>query len=513
MGASAQLAGGQSQTDDFISSFPNTFSSIDYQVNASLGAGWDLNATYSRATSKVEVIEQSTSGTRLKFTVAVTAIANAPDLKLGSASASARFSIIVTTQKRTYFTWTESLNGDYPAYVLLRDGIGGSLVSIDNSLKSTWLEAGRQYEFYFSVSSLLNTPVSIPTTTFTLDEAGPPPPPPPPPALALPESGAILYHGVPQAGYIYDAQTSYGIAIGDWWSSGLSGQPWTGSSSYRPYGIGSNGVWTNLVPDHDMHVSAALVRSPAELSDFAAQIRSTLPTAPVSWLDSNLYSGPVVFAFSADAVHDLQEPLELAQGLLANEASAGFSDTNACLVAANYGASGSWQTSNISQGFMLAIGAGEPLEVSYVAPPKYPGNVVASFELPTSGESVILERGTHYFGVLASYSFFPPIATDPIMFPHNPFRGGDDVFVISVKTLRSSVPNGPPPRLTKMGLLPSGFTLEWSDKDNRSVHVQRRASWSSGTWQTIGSHVKTKTFTDTNTPSGSAFYRLLIPAQ
>lgn len=41
------------------------------------------------------------------------------------------------------------------------------------------------------------------------------------------------------------------------------------------------------------------------------------------------------------------------------------------------------------------------------------------------------------------------------------------------------------------------------------MRVQRRASWQIGQWETVASGVTSANYTDTNTPSKQAFYRVL----
>lgn len=464
MAASAQLTG-TTTTNQFLTAFPSSFCNVDYTVAAAAGT----NAS-AEASAAVGILEQNASGTLLKFNVALRAVANTPDPKLASASASVYFSILIHTQKRTYLTWTGIVNGNYPAYVEVRAGTRGPLVSLDNNLKSAWLEAGKTYEFYFSASSLLNSPVSLPLMTFTLDEA-PPPPATPPPPLPLPSNGVIIYYGLPDSGYYLNPWGSYpyGIAVGDWWNAGLSGQPWTGGAYYRPQNI----YLTPPRPDHDFGFGVPFVGE---------------------W--------PIVMCSVSGGA---------TTPVTAQESLAVFEGINSCAVSATYGASGQYQVSNTSQGFMLAIAAGEPIEVSYIKAPVYPDNIVGSFELPSSGDAVRLDAGTHYFGVLAAYHNFPPLYTNWLT--PNPPRGGGDEWSILIKTLHVPEPNPDLPKFTGLNKLSNGYALQWSDALSRAVHLQRRASLSTGSWETIRTNVVIGSCTDTNAPPGSVFYRLLIPAQ
>jgi hypothetical protein len=510
MGATAQSPDASSASD-FITVFPENFGSLSREVSASSGR------STARATTTIQVLERPADRSRINFTASITASGTTPDDPMALAEAVTRLSIIVWTDKRTYFTWTDTFNGTDPlTYVMLRDGDNASqVVPLNNSAKSAWLEAGKKYEFYFNVRSAINTSAFL-SVAITLDEAGPPPPPPPPPPMPLPERGAVIYYGIPQDGWYPNGRPYYlESAIGDWWTAGLTGQPWSGFSTYQPYGYGANGNWTFLNPDHQMGAYAVPPLTNDELWSLMGQVN--LVDRP-NWINtSNLYSSrPVVFAFSGlmDFVHGLEEPLFLTD-IIYSEASAEFSDTNACLIAANFGAGGSWQTSNASQGFLIAIGAGSPVEVGYVVPPmysEYPGAVVSSFEIPLSGDPVRLERGTHYFGALATYQSFPPLN------PYNsynapfPYRGGQDGFIIYIKTIDIPAVTNPLPVLTKFEHLTNAFKLQWSDTVTRPVNVQRRASLSSGSWETVRSNVTTKEFIDSSPPSGAAFYRLFVPA-
>ena len=67
------------------------------------------------------------------------------------------------------------------------------------------------------------------------------------------------------------------------------------------------------------------------------------------------------------------------------------------------------------------------------------------------------------------------------------------------------------PSVTSTAKTGSSFTLQWSDEFNRSVNIQRSQSLDSTNWQTIGQGITNKAFTDTNPPTGSAFYRLAVP--
>lgn len=67
------------------------------------------------------------------------------------------------------------------------------------------------------------------------------------------------------------------------------------------------------------------------------------------------------------------------------------------------------------------------------------------------------------------------------------------------------------PTITFANFVGGNFKLDWEGTGPYPVNVQRIQNLSSGTWTTIATGVTTRTYTDYSTPSGKAFYRLVMP--
>ena len=428
-------------------------------------SGDDGGSCSASASVSLDVDPQPDHKRRLSFEVTATVGARSDNAALSNTYAAVRFRIRISVSEDTRI---EGL-GEAPFSGGIRLLNGATMQLVPTSSDGTVLGPG---DYVLDLAAEEWQPTQLGTgkrysarlafATVQFPDGYPPPPPPPPAPLPLPDEGAVVYHGVPSAGYLYGAYddpyayaNNYGIAIGDWWTAGLSGQPWSGYSYYQPYGYDMNGNWTFLTPDHQMSASP----EPSLLSV------------------------------------NLDEPLYINA----------YTQTGLS-IRASYGASGQFQTGNNSQGFLIAIGAAESVKVRYTTIPNYPANIVSSFEMPLTGDYVTLERGTHYFGVIARYWNFPADPTWP--YYNNPPSGGGDEVEIEISLTSKS-----PPKISEFSRSGRNFTLQWSDAFDRAVHVQRRTSLSTGSWQIIGSNVTTKVFTDTNAPSESAFYRLFVPAQ
>lgn len=302
------------------------------------------------------------------------------------------------------------------------------------------------------------------------------------------------------------------------WFDGVigGGEPWRGTSEYHPNRNTNwsdpNYVWNS---GDDYQRSIEEMNSAGELEyilnrDFGIEPADSLSLYYLprgytyeewwqyieqTYLQAWLSLGPQVFATTSwgRGFSTLIPELKLENG----SASAS--------IQASYSGYGNWQTGSYSEGFILAIRAGETVEVQLTAPPNYSEAIVSSFELPTSGESVFLERGVHFFGVLAAWSYFPPVMPeDPNYYnPNNPYRAAQDSLALAISLVPVEAKNAS----RSAGM----FSFEWSDRANRAVHVQRTTSLSSGVWSTVSSNVSTKSFTDTNPPSGAAFYRVIVP--
>jgi hypothetical protein len=185
-------------------------------------------------------------------------------------------------------------------------------------------------------------------------------------------------------------------------------------------------------------------------------------------------------------------------GLDANGGSANIS--------ASYSVGGN-QTWGSAYGFMVRIDVDDQgAVVSYAEPPTGLHYTISNFEM---GQP--LTSGSYFFGIVADPNSMPPYVPPnypPGTYPY--FNGGDGAVSINVSRPPRPAPT-PPPKVTNAFRSSGKFTLQWADEFNRAVHVQRSTNLSSTNWQTVRSNVSTKTFTDTNTPTGSAFYRLLIP--
>jgi hypothetical protein len=278
-----------------------------------------------------------------------------------------------------------------------------------------------------------------------------------------------------------------------WFDGAIGGgAPWRGTSLYNPganTNWGNPNYWWNPNDDYQRSIEE-VIQSVEDIKHALEQWENTDQSSP--WWQ--FLGSPAVFATTSQGVKTLAPDLKL-EGALESAS-----------IRASYSGYGNWQTSSYSEGFIFAIRAGETVEVELTAPPNYSEAIVSSFELPTSGEPIFLERGVHYFGVLAAWSYFPPlIPEDPNYYynPNNPYRAGQDSLALSISLVPVEAKNAS----RSAGM----FSFEWSDRANRSVHVQRTTSLSSGVWNTVSSNVSTKSFTDTNPPAGSAFYRLIVP--
>ena len=155
-----------------------------------------------------------------------------------------------------------------------------------------------------------------------------------------------------------------------------------------------------------------------------------------------------------------------------------------------------------ASGFMLRIDVDERgAVITYNLPPSGFHQTISTFEMGAT-----LPKGSYYFGIVAN-PFDGPSGVVP---SHPWFVGGAGGLSLRIARPAPEPPK-PVPQLTRAFRSGGKFTLEWTDAFNRVVHVQRRASLSSGSWDIVGSNVSTKVFTDTNPPTGSAFYRLLVP--
>jgi sulfatase modifying factor 1 len=64
------------------------------------------------------------------------------------------------------------------------------------------------------------------------------------------------------------------------------------------------------------------------------------------------------------------------------------------------------------------------------------------------------------------------------------------------------------PRITSAVWTNGAFSLAWTNSGTNAVTIERRTSLDSGLWTAIGSNNVASAHSDTNTPVGSAFYRL-----
>jgi hypothetical protein len=168
-------------------------------------------------------------------------------------------------------------------------------------------------------------------------------------------------------------------------------------------------------------------------------------------------------------------------------------------ISASYSVLGN-QTWGSAYGFMLRIDVDDGGAVIQHSA-SGPITTISSFE---SGKP--LSAGSYFFGVVAD-----PQSMPSGLIPDFPWwQGGSGSVSLNVTRIQPPAPN-PPPKVTNSFRSSGNFTLQWADQFNRAVHVQRSTNLSSTNWQTVRSNVSTKTFTDTNPPTGSAFYRLLVP--
>lgn len=79
-------------------------------------------------------------------------------------------------------------------------------------------------------------------------------------------------------------------------------------------------------------------------------------------------------------------------------------------------------------------------------------------------------------------------------------------------TIQNLVDTNPPnPKITSYGFGPTGFTIQWSGTRNIPVNVERATDLKTGPWITIASNITTQEYADTSTPTGKAFYKVVIP--
>lgn len=182
-----------------------------------------------------------------------------------------------------------------------------------------------------------------------------------------------------------------------------------------------------------------------------------------------------------------------AYGPLGLDASGGLIE-----ISASYDFPAANPTIGSAFGFMLRIDVDEKgaiLEYS-TSPQVQP---ISTFR---SGEP--LSEGSYFFGIAAGDSGIS------FGYPYPGFERWVGSATLSMFRIPTPAPN-PPPQITSVFRSSGNFTLQWADDFNRAVHIQRSTDLSSTNWQTVQSNVSTKIFTDTNTPNGSAFYRLLVP--
>jgi formylglycine-generating enzyme required for sulfatase activity len=66
------------------------------------------------------------------------------------------------------------------------------------------------------------------------------------------------------------------------------------------------------------------------------------------------------------------------------------------------------------------------------------------------------------------------------------------------------------PRITSAVWTNGAFSLAWTNSGTNAVTIERRPSLTTGSWTAIGSNNVSGAHSDTDTPVGSAFYRLRI---
>lgn len=239
-----------------------------------------------------------------------------------------------------------------------------------------------------------------------------------------------------------------------------------------------NSNWLNPSADRRLFYSAPSSDNPYTYSSYGG-LRISTP-------DGGFYQ--------PDGSWDEYGPL----GLDANGGSANIS--------VSYGVAGN-QTWGSSYGFMVRIDVDDKgAVVSHAEPPSGLHYTISNFEM---GQP--LSSGSYFFGIVADPNSMPPYLppdSPPDSYPY--FQGGGGSISLNVSRPPKPTPN-PPLKVTNAFRANGDFTLQWADELNRAVHVQRSTDLSSTNWQTIRSNVSTKVFTDTNTPTGSAFYRLLVP--
>lgn len=67
------------------------------------------------------------------------------------------------------------------------------------------------------------------------------------------------------------------------------------------------------------------------------------------------------------------------------------------------------------------------------------------------------------------------------------------------------------PEITSYGFSPQGFTIQWVGTGSRPVNVERTTDLKTGPWVTVATGVTSREFTDTTTPAGRAFYKVVVP--
>jgi sulfatase modifying factor 1 len=82
------------------------------------------------------------------------------------------------------------------------------------------------------------------------------------------------------------------------------------------------------------------------------------------------------------------------------------------------------------------------------------------------------------------------------------------VFFVAFTLASSSTAQTNAPRITSAVWTNGAFSLAWTNSGTNAVTIERRTSLASGSWTAIGSNNVAGAHSDTNTPVGSAFYRL-----
>jgi hypothetical protein len=94
--------------------------------------------------------------------------------------------------------------------------------------------------------------------------------------------------------------------------------------------------------------------------------------------------------------------------------------------------------------------------------------------------------------------------SSPAIYRMSGASGWEDTFLgLPVEVFRASPSEG-------ASVISNSFTFAWNGPTNIPVNVQRSTSLH-GPWMTVSSNNFLRTFTDTNSPSGQAFYRSVIP--